>query len=754
MKLKIAAIAGVSAIALLGGPAVTYAADAAAAAETSNSVSLEEVTVTARKRAQAEILQQAPITATVVTGKQLEAANAVNLIDVGHLTPGVSFQMGSGKSNANFSVRGVGISGTTSSDAPAVGIFQDGVYWGANIGSMGEMFDIAHVDVLRGPQGTLFGRNVTGGAIVIESNKPTFHNSLYTMLGYGAGNTMEGQLVLNGPLMGDTIAGRLAISGRRSDGLFKWGGGGKFGREDMLLVRPSITIKPTEKLTVTLHGEYYLDTGDTTPVRNRYPYNFVNVIQTGNPAAPTNPSLAPPVPVAVFGYKAPSDWTVIYNLPRGQSETTTGMLAGEAHYELPVGELTYIGSYRRVVAIATTAFGGTPFPVFVSPGRTFQSQYSNEGRYAADFGKISLTTGLYQFHQEFTANQNRATYNAALGGLGPYLNTSGQLLGEDAYGIYAEADYHITDALNVTLGGRYSSDKKEARSAPFGQCDFNFQACNYGGTFTAESHKFTPKVGVDYKITPANMVYASYTQGVRDGGYSLRGTILSVPYLPETVDSYEIGSKNDFFDHRLRVNVSVYDQKYKDIQKTVIQTLPPPLGIQQLTQNAARADIKGFEIATNWQVTSDFRVDANYGNVKPRYKQLTPGFVTVLNYPGVTASSLRFARVPENTANLILNYDHKLAEGASVFARASASYQSSYFFDDRNTIEQKGFTLYDASAGYTFADGATSLSVWGKNLSNQEHYEWGSNGGVGGYGVNLFAAQPRSYGVRISRTFE
>ena len=741
VKLKIAAIASVSAIALFSGPTVTFAAEAAAAA-TANSVSLEEVTVTARKRAQAEILQQAPITATVVTGKELVQANSVNLLDVGHMSPGVSFQGAATRSAANFSVRGVGISGTTASDAPAVGVFQDGVYWGTNFGSLGEMFDIAHIDILRGPQGTLFGRNVSGGAVVIESNRPTYTPSLTLGAGYGSGNTIEGSIIANGALYEDKVAGRLAISGRRSDGQFKWGGpgGGRFGREDMLLVRPSVVIDPTENLEIVLRGEYYTQTGDPIPIKGVAPTNYINGVARVITASEAN------------GYVMPSDWTTIYNAPRGSSETTTGLLAGEVHYKLPVGELIYISAYRRAYQNVTTSFSGTRFTTFLSGGPTRQTQYSNELRYAADFGtKANFTAGLYQFHQQFSSAQFRATTATPLAGLPAPLYTRSDLTGEEAYGIYAEGDYHFTDQLTLTLGGRYSSDKKHAKAAPFGACTADF-VCTFGGIFSADSNKFTPKVGLNYKITPANMVYASYTQGIRDGGYSLRATVLTVPYLPEVVDAYEIGSKNDFFDHRLRVNVAIYDQKYTNIQKTVTQVFPPPIGILQLTQNAARADIKGFEVSTNWQVTSDFRIDANYGYVHARYQELTPGFITAIAYPGVTASKLRFNRVPVNTGNLILNYNHQIDGGAVFFARASASFQSSYYFDDRNSILQKGFTLYDASAGYTFPSGKTTLSVWGKNLSNQEHYEWGSNGGV--LFENEFAAPPRTYGVKVSRTFD
>ncbi|MCR5879553.1 MFS transporter [Phenylobacterium sp. J367] len=170
-----------------------------------------EVMVTGRKRAQAEVLQETPISATAVTAQQIEAAHAVDLIDVGRLTPGVSFQQANSAYYNDFQMRGMGNAGTSPQDEPPVGIIYDGIYLGTGTGANLDLFDVQDVSILRGPQGTLFGRNVTGGAVVITTNAPTFSNSGEVSASYGRFGDYEGTAVLNGPLWGDVVAGRLSL---------------------------------------------------------------------------------------------------------------------------------------------------------------------------------------------------------------------------------------------------------------------------------------------------------------------------------------------------------------------------------------------------------------------------------------------------------------------------------------------------------------------------------------------------------------
>lgn len=695
-------------------------AEQAATTEPAPPGGLEEIVVTGRKRARAEDLQEVPVSVTALSAEQMERAITVDLVDVGRLTPNASLQESSQRGIQNFSIRGMGISGSTPSDEPAVGIFQDGVYWGSNYGALGDLFDVEGVEILRGPQGTLFGRNVTGGAVVLRSARPTSDASASVMAGIGNYGLVEGSVVLNGGTDNKVIAGRLAVQGRHLDGYFKNTLSGKdYGESDSILIRPSIRLRPTDTLDITLIGELYKEDGDPTAARGIAP----NTVPGGPLTLPEKE-----------GYVTPRDfWSVSPDSP-GFSDIRVRLAVLDANWDILGGVLTSVTGYRDVRTRVETDYDGTPSQGFLQGIRYDQDQFSTELRFAREISDwLNFTVGVYHYdqHQDFAENRvlnNRATHLA-----------TNSILDNDSQAAFAEADFNLVEGLRITAGGRYTREKKVAKAAPFGSCTMDFETCTFSDPRTYKGSNFSPKIGVSYDFG-RQLVFASFTRGYRSGGFSLRGTPLIEPYRPETVSAFEAGFKSDFFDRRLRVNGAIFYNKYKDLQRTVLG-VSEEAGVIQSVFNAADASIKGAEIEVTALLTRGLTLSANYGYTDATYDR----------FEGIPNPEDReFVRVPKHTGQAALSYETELGNGGRILARAAANHTGKYFFDDPNLLFQKAYTLVDATLAYTTPSRIT-FTVYGKNLTKTEYSHWGST--LGALGQNLFPGAPRTFGLRVSGQF-
>ena len=680
---------------------------------------LDVIVVSGRKRARAEALQEVPISVTALNAEQLERAAVVNLVDVGRLTPNASLQQSSQRGIQNFAIRGMGISGSTPSDEPAVGIFQDGVYWGSNYGAVGELFDLEGVEILRGPQGTLFGRNVTGGAVVLRSARPTQELMGKVMGGVGSHGLVEGSVVLNGGLGSDAIAGRIAVQARDFDGYFTdTNTNSDYGGSTSIIVRPSIRFQPTYSLDIALIGEWYSEEGDPTVTRGVAP----NTIPGGPLTLPERE-----------GYVTPDDYWSVSPDARGFNDIEVLFGVLNADWDVGGGVATIVTGYREVSTRVQTDYDGTPSQGFLQGIRNNQEQFSAELRYAREFGDwLSVTSGLYHFDQHISFSENRVLANESI------ILATNSLLDNDSQALFVEADLTVLPNLEVTVGGRYTREKKVASAAPFGSCSFDFENCTYTGPRTYKGDNFSPKLGVSYDLGD-HLLFASVTRGFRSGGFSLRGTPLVEPYDAETVTAYEAGFKSDFLD-RFRFNVAVFYNEYKDLQRTVLG-VSQEAGVIQSVFNAADATIQGAELEVTAILTESLTLSGNYGYTDADYET----FLGVEN-----PEERSFVRVPKHTLNGALDYENHFASGARIEGRLSASYTSSYFYDDPNQQQQDGYTLVDATLAYTTPRDLT-FTIYGKNLTETEYASWGST--LGALGQNLFPGAPRTYGIRVSKAF-
>ncbi len=693
----------------------------ASPAEAQASTGLEDIVVTGRKRARSEALQATPVSITALSSAQLERAVSKDLTDVGRMTPNASLQPSAQRGVQNFAIRGMGVSGSTPSDEPAVGIFQDGVYWGSNYGALNELFDVEGVEILRGPQGTLFGRNVTGGAVTVRSARPTQETYAKMMLGAGNGLMLEGSAVANLPVVTDTLAARVAVLTRRNEGLFRDEVRDRsYGQTSTFVIRPSLRWTPSPDADITLLGEFYHQYGDSVVVRGVSP----NTVPGGPLTLPEKE-----------GYVTPSDYYTVSPGDDGFSNVKVYFAMLEANFNIGPGVLTSISGYRKVKARVLTDFDGTPSDGFLQGVSNDQHQWSSELRYAADLTDwLSMTAGAYYFDQSFSFAETRDLNNHA------QLLGTRSMLDNSSFAAFAEVDIKPLPNFTVTLGGRYTEEKKKASSAPFGKCTFDLVTCTFTGPANYKGDNFSPKIGVSYQIDQGPLLFASMTKGFRSGGFALRGTALASAYDPEKVTAYEAGFKSDWLDRHLRLNVSAYYNKYKDLQRTVLAP-DPVLGVIQSVFNAADAEIKGAEFELTAIPVDGLTLGATYGYTRARYKS----FLGVAD-PG----SRRFVRVPEHTGNLSMDYETAMAGGDKAGFHVGAAYSSRYYYDEANLLSQKGYWLVDANIYYRLESGLT-LSAYSRNITNTKYSSWGST--LGALGQNMFPGDPRTYGVRMTAEF-
>jgi iron complex outermembrane receptor protein len=721
-KKQLMLASGVTALVISAMSGSALAQEAPSVQEDDSVARLGDVLVVSRKRAAGEVLQNTPVAATAFGAQQLEEAGVKDLTDVGRMAPSVSLQPSSQKGVQNFSIRGMGVSGSTPSDEPAVGIFQDGVYWGSNYGALNELFDMEGVEILRGPQGTLFGRNVTGGAVSVRSARPSFNPSAEGTAGIGNYGLKEASGVVTGPLIGDKLAGRLAIQARRLDGYFTNTVTGKdYGESDSFIVRPSLTWDVSPTFSVTALAEWFMDSGDPTVVRGIAPC--------------TIPGCAPNLATKEGFKNSDNYYDVAYNVP-GSNDVDVFLGVVEANWDVFGGVLTSVTGVRNVSTRVVTDFDGTPSAGFLQQIAQDQEQFSSELRFAAEVNNfLSYTVGLYYFDQKFDFRERRSLNNNATN-----IATRSHL-DNDSFAAFADADFRLTDKLTVTAGVRYTQETKTASAAAFGACSLDWENCTFTGPLSTSDENTSPRISVSYDIADKQLIYASATRGFRSGGFSLRGTALIEPYRAEEVTAYEIGYKGDLLDRRLRLNLAAYQNTYDDLQRTVLG-VSESAGVVQSVFNAAAATVTGAEVEVTAILSNNFEVTAAYGYTDAKYDEY-------LGY--ADPSAISFVRIPENTATIAARYERTLADGAQLVARAAAQYTDEYFYDDTNLLKQEPYTLVDASLAYTNATGDWTVTLWGKNLTEEEYSPWGST--LGALGENRFPGAPRTFGIRLQARY-
>jgi iron complex outermembrane recepter protein len=692
----------------------------------------DDIVITARKRAEAERLQDVPISATVLNEAQYEAVFPVDVRDLAALSPNVKIQGSALAGLSNLIIRGTGVVGSLPSDAPAVGIFHNGVFLGTQYASLQDTFDIESIEILRGPQGTLQGRNVTGGAVLYRTKRPgdDFGFDLEGLLGnHGRGDL---SLAVEGPVAEGAIAARLVALYRHHDGWFhNLVTDEPIGGHTTNLLRGTIVARPAPTLSLTFIGERYRQDGDgQVVVGNTVPGSF-----------PYN-----------AGYRRPKDkWDVVLDSP-GTYDIKVDSATLEANWEVGPGVVTSITGFRDTFNYSDIDTDGTPFRGLNQSVLFNANQFSEELRYAAQLGSwLDFTLGAYYFDYEHQFREGRTIINDTT------IFASGNSVHQRAKALFGEADVSLPYNLTATVGGRYTRESITARSRAFGGCPLPATTdpnryrvltlpCDLGPKGTVKFSDFSPKFGLSWKPSPEHLLYGTVSRGFRSGGFSLRGNNLPPPYNEERVTAFELGYKGSWLDDRFRVSLALFRNNFDDLQRTIIFVT------QQRTGNAAKARIQGAELELVFEPVERLVLSGALGYTDADFESFVGLDVTGDLIPDPElAEQLEFHHVPKIDGNMNATYTLPVSRDLLADIRVAANYQSKVFLDVANTLSQSGFVLFDASLALRSESNGWKVALFGKNIANKYYTYAAVQGGI--FGLPEWSGAPRTFGIQLSYSY-
>lgn len=720
---------------------MTSAPSIASAQDKSSSIGFEEIIVTAQRREQN--LQDVPLAVTALNASQIEQRFSRDLLDLGSIAPNLVVDPVLGNGTAAISIRGIQLSDVEKSFDPPVGVYLDGVYLASSTGALLNIFDAEVVEVLRGPQGTLFGRNTIGGLIHVRRNKPTGELEGKVNVTYGRFDRFDIQGVLNLPEVGDGFL-KAKVAAVRLDGggyFFNSTRNEREGDNNLFMISPQLQINPNDSLEINLTYDYIRDRTDTRPV--------TSMTTAGQAFAGLQPE----------GANDDADFhrTTTTELEQVASLTTHAITLN-ATYELDERhEFEAVINYRDTDETAVQDFDGTGVRAFDTIRPQQIDQFSAELRWHGDFDTLQVVTGLYYFTSDYNINQQTFLFGGELPGT-DYQQSA------ESYAVFAQADWEVIDKLTLTLGGRYLYDKKDACGgagfgAPglrtfdgpggvsYGTCD-SFRTAN--GNFSndivdgegavvgqadgsANWDRFTPRLALTYELDNG-IAFAAYSQGFRSGGFNGRGTnpVTLGPYDPELVKNYEIGVKTDWLDRRLIVNLTGFYTDYEDKQEDVV--FPDPLGATvTVVQNAASATIWGLEAELRAMPAEGLSIGVNIGYLDAEYDEyLDSG--PILDGPNagelgvIDKSDFLLRRAPKWTLQADINYEYELTSDSSIIFAADYAFKDDYSIvantvtiNNPNPGLINAFGLLNASVSYQTE--RYKLSAFGRNLTGADYFQ-------------------------------
>ncbi|MEQ8935365.1 MAG: TonB-dependent receptor [Amphiplicatus sp.] len=735
-------LAKASFIALAAAVAVPQAASAQGAIDAFR----DEILVSAQKKTDAENVQDVPLAVTAYGSDQLDALKVRDLQDLSYSVPNVQLEdVGTTPNYANFSIRGLGINSSIPSIDPAVGVFVDGVYLGSPAGVVLDLFDLESVEVLRGPQGILFGRNVTGGAILINSKKPNLDEFTASFKGAGetglrgTGGNYYAMASVSGPLIQDKLAIKLSGYYNKDQGWHKRYVGGpnlearldqiggtasaldtggfpiatnaadefeNFGKAETWMVRPSLLFAPTDSVEILLRYEHGRSEGQG-PASQNHP---------GFAQLPFNGSITPPpVPVAnPFFSVDKNSFTFAIDEP-GSYLTEWDQATAEFNIDVPFGDgrITNIFGWRQSGGDTLSDIDATPFWLFHATSDTSFEQISNEIRYAGRFfDRVDLTLGFYYYDDEKVYQENRFI----LGGFRTFYG--GGIQNSRNYGVFGQAEFDLTETFSLIAGGRWTNEQKDITLTNLTlspvACSIAENTCPTHYTDDKTWKNFTPKLGFKWAATDEFNLYGTWSRGIRSGGYNFRNTSVLFPierYEEETVDSFEVGFKAQPAGGRAVINAAFFYQEISDMQREL--NLPDAIaGVVQLIRNTANAHIMGFEIESQVFLTDNLMFMGNLGRLDGEYDSV----LFDLNSDGVvneTDLALQIPRLAPWTYGA--GFIHT---AGPVTTRFNWGHRADNAYTDNNLGILQGADIVDLNIAFDIMDNAT-ISVYGQNLLNE-----------------------------------
>jgi len=761
---------------------------------------LEELVVTAQKRSQS--VQDIPIAISGLSADEIEALGFDDATDLSAQVPNVQVSGTFGKTQPIFSIRGVSQSDFNSNQASPVGIYTDEAYLPATFTHGLNFFDLERTEVLRGPQGTLYGRNTTGGAINLITRTPEIDGGTSGNINVGVGNF--GLVTANGAvestLVEGKLAARVAFTYEEDDGFFRnLLGGPNFAQTDSNGARIALNWQPSEQLNAVFKYTSAESTPRGIPAR-------------GEARIP----VAPGVFVDVVGA------TRDPNLSNFEGEVNDqGNFDSES--DLATLRLTYEGSNYSIVSVssyndaefrnqADTDGQGGPFPTASQVYSGDSESFNQDIRFVSNYdGAFNFIAGVYYGIEENSA-QVQSTFtnpdfnifllapDAATQGLGQIFTQLGGVFQDlestkEAVAVYGQGRWELNDKLGLDIGLRYTEDDITLDRLNVSRTDFNgtpigsFIPGNNTGInnpfippgafgpgspgifldgpltdesaagFTETEREVTGKIGLDYKVSDDLLVYGSYNRGYRSGSINngLQYIELANPsdnYAdPEFLDAYEVGLKGDFLNGRLRVNVAAFYYEYED-QQFVNQ-----VGLAANLENAGESEILGAEFEVLALLTENLSVKVGLGLLDTEFTELSlANTVTPDPFDEVDLSGNELISAPDVNLNLAIDYEIPTSWGV-INAHVDANYQDDQFYSAYNNfttfeaIGQEAYWLVNARLSAAFGEeGNLTVSAWVKNLAEEEYDFYAINLQALGFDFFLTGA-PRTYGLEVGYKF-
>jgi iron complex outermembrane receptor protein len=684
-----------------------------------------DIIITAQRRA--ESLQRVPVAVSAFTGADLMKVGVTDLASLAPRVPGVN--IGTQVGGTKITIRGIGLDTLAAGAEAPIAYHQDGVFIQRTAASTASFFDIARLEVLRGPQGTLYGRNATGGAVNVISNDPTEDLEGYVQLTGGNYNLIGTEGAVSGSLA-NGVRARIAFKTTDRNGYGRNIATGKrIDDQKERSVRAKLQFLPTNRLRVLLEGDY-----TRAHDRGNGAWHYLG---QGSPGS---------VPLGtLFGGELPSRLLDVSSDHDPYRRLDAGGVSGRITYDFSFATLTSLTAYRRTKWISSDDLDATDFQLF-SPLDTVEDakQFSQELQLSGKRERLTWLIGAFHFWERDNGFTRAGVYNGLFFPPDQSYVAEGYYAGgqikTSAQALFGQATYQLLDKLSLTLGGRLSTERKTVIdrnsfdlitpiSDPFRgtynpafgvECSKDVQVlptCDPSKRWSA----FTPRAAVEYQATEDAMLYASATKGFRSGTYSLGAT--QAPVDPEYIWSYEAGLKSRWFDRRLQANLAAFYYDYSDLQVT------KAAGTQTLVENAATARVKGLEAEIVGRPTDALQFDftgsyldakfVSYVSADPA-RPLGDGVTVDKGQPAFDLSGNHLPQAPK--ISFLAGAQYRMEAGVGAFTlRGEVSHASTVFFSafNRPEVSVGPRTRVNAYLNFATHDNRWTASLIGRNLTNK-----------------------------------
>lgn len=731
-----------------------------------NEMAIEEIVVEAR-RVQ-ESLQDTPVAVSAFNETAIDRMFATDLSEVANFAPNVSVNAIPGFRAAVIAIRGVSTGDIPSSFDPAVSVVVDGFVFGHAQTSLLDFFDIEQIEILRGPQGTLFGKNTIGGVVNVRTKRPGDEFGVEGVLTAGNHGRIDGKVAIDIPMVEGVLGARFVLLSRNSSGdMTNLIDGSSLNGDDILAMRGKLHFTPNDNFEALLTVEYEKDRSDTPPVINTsigadgvyggdafflfggYPGRGV---PGGLPLGdPHETSLVGPE--THLGPNGPG--TMGFD---GHHFDIFGVYLNASYAISDSTELTWISGYRSVEANLYNDYVGEAVPIYSTVRGTDRETFSQELRLSSDFSdSLSFVGGVYY-------QQNDLVYYnwTSLGSGHPFV--PGLFLDADgtqdtkAWAAFGEANYRLNERLRLFAGMRYTDEKKDFFLRPLG-----FPS-GIGDSNSWDD--ITYRVGMDYQVSDDVMGYISFSTGFKSGGFNEQaGTYTAIgPFDEEKAKSFEVGLKSDLMDNRLRLNLAAFHVKYDDLQLDSVVTIEAAPGQESRVTNAGKSTVWGLELEATALLAEGFLLNASIGYLDAKYDS----YACVLGNPAARPAGfdlvdpvlnlydctfLQPKRTPKWTLGASADYEWSVGDMGMAGINVSVSSSSKYFNDTLNSLSGTSDkrTLMNASVRLVDADDRWKISAFVLNLTDK-NYRTSGLGIANLWGMSIYGP-PRTWGIEVGGKF-